>query len=1189
MLASGDNNTIHSSSPDANGKVENNMSQSSMLKASSRSINDSYRLSGVFVQENQEIFNVIDPTVLQQQKEWEYLLHISGKDEKIPFSPQELFGDVKRKHMAAAVWVIDAIHARAVEYPRTDVELDRLTIARSAWLRNLFNLAAVYQIVAPFLNRPLCSVSSTTNGWDWFVNGGPPTLPALATFDIISLAIFSYDLYVNLSVNPSHKLALNKPWTVFRLLTTIFLFGAIISTFSGDYSAQLYLRCLFPFLLVSRRNNLKLMFQGLVHSIYYTFHVVFALSCLILMWGLVGFFLFRYIAATGSRFNTVSSAIFSALHCYTTRPFTLLALNDVFDNESLSALWFVTLTLFADVLCTAFIIAVGTRQYREFAANILKKRLLHRKKATFSVFEGFATSKGFLLKDWKRICTCISDPRYAVNEDTAEHIFALEDPERTGCLDIVGFMRCMGSLAARIQFRKGAAVDGVGGDNTPYDATHDSSNGLEDHSTNADDASDNHKLKVEMQSSVTSPFEEELVSPIHSEEREETGSKSARSNSLIKVVSKSTAERRIDKENPTSSIRMVMEVLPGGETGSNGAYNKTTNPRFETSNAAPKSEHAAVTSNKHRDLDVDSMPPYRRFKFDRYFGAFLGAAITSILIAWNKMLDFDVVIRFSWQNAWIVLSEFLFGPKERGLVTFVRYHIPVYDTIFVLVLHICLIIQLANISDPHASKNWHVFGWVLEGIFLFDMFMRLAVFGYRGLGKFQLARMCETFINVASFIAILVLASEHSGRYGIDDTQDVNAPSAALTIVIIIQSMRFFKLFFLVNDQDIFEDIYPTIFRALFILFSVIYFFAIFANSSFCGDMVISSAVLDADDDSKNWVEYANVLNFRSFAQSLFTMFELCTQSNWTIVMDVAAKQAGNRAFFFFYVYRLVLTLFVIPLLLSFIMNAFVTAVVKKDKRMHSRLEEEDHDNAMKGMTMDFNQNMGIAAEKDALAAHAKNPTSTSFTKADYDEFHDVKFTSRAMPSGSNSDQKSQDCEVPTVARSEMNLDTPKLKTGLRNALPTFSVDTRKSLRKTTEHNYEISSKSSNAQMPSMLSIWSGWSGDTANPAHQAAIKADVDKRLFNGKDDISVRSGSYIAPNNDANPRVSFSSGMRHSAIRAEHNNNLVYGSLSQVHLNHSDITDETQNIGTSSILQLQAQIAKLEAELKAEREKKL
>ena len=45
--------------------------------------------------------------------------------------------------------------------------------------------------------------------------------------------------------------------------------------------------------------------------------------------------------------------------------------------------------------------------------------------------------------------------------------------------------------------------------------------------------------------------------------------------------------------------------------------------------------------------------------------------------------------------------------------------------------------------------------------------------------------------------------------------------------------------------------------------------------------------------------------------------------------MDAAAKAVGWRAYVFFYIYRLVMTLVVLPILVSFMMNAFIGGVVR--------------------------------------------------------------------------------------------------------------------------------------------------------------------------------------------------------------------------------------------------------------------
>ena len=131
-------------------------------------------------------FNIIDPNVQRQHDEWEDLLYIEGGS--IPYEPEEIFGEVTEKYLCASIWLSDALHARAVDYPRSDEELKRLAQGRSSTMRNLFNVAAVFQILAPFLHHPFCAGTSyykreDETGWMWFVNRGAPSIKALALVD----------------------------------------------------------------------------------------------------------------------------------------------------------------------------------------------------------------------------------------------------------------------------------------------------------------------------------------------------------------------------------------------------------------------------------------------------------------------------------------------------------------------------------------------------------------------------------------------------------------------------------------------------------------------------------------------------------------------------------------------------------------------------------------------------------------------------------------------------------------------------------------------------------------------------------------------------------------------------------------------------------------------------------------------
>ena len=52
------------------------------------------------------------------------------------------------------------------------------------------------------------------------------------------------------------------------------------------------------------------------------------------------------------------------------------------------------------------------------------------------------------------------------------------------------------------------------------------------------------------------------------------------------------------------------------------------------------------------------------------------------------------------------------------------------------------------------------------------------------------------------------------------------------------------------------------------------------------------------------------------------------------MVMDASAKQAGLSAYFFFYFVRLFLTLYVLPILLGFVIQAYLGAVNAKAARI---------------------------------------------------------------------------------------------------------------------------------------------------------------------------------------------------------------------------------------------------------------
>jgi hypothetical protein len=94
------------------------------------------------------------------------------------------------------------------------------------------------------------------------------------------------------AVNPTRKSLLNKPWSTLRLFICLFVFMDCLLYFTDPGQPRL-MRCVFPFLLISKRNNLKLMCQGLLVSGYKSMPIIKALVSILLLWGFIGFVFFR--------------------------------------------------------------------------------------------------------------------------------------------------------------------------------------------------------------------------------------------------------------------------------------------------------------------------------------------------------------------------------------------------------------------------------------------------------------------------------------------------------------------------------------------------------------------------------------------------------------------------------------------------------------------------------------------------------------------------------------------------------------------------------------------------------------------------------------------------------------------------------------------------------------------------------
>ena len=102
------------------------------------------------------------------------------------------------------------------------------------------------------------------------------------------------------------------------------------------------------------------------------------------------------------------------------------------------------------------------------------------------------------------------------------------------------------------------------------------------------------------------------------------------------------------------------------------------------------------------------------------------------------------------------------------------------------------------------------------------------------------------------------------------------------------------------------------------------YSFAVFAYILFC-DSLNAKPDDDVDDDAKRWEDLSNLLNFKTFPQSLHTLFQLSIIGNWSSVMSAAAESKAELAYFFFFFYRIFIAVVAMPILLSFVIQTYVS------------------------------------------------------------------------------------------------------------------------------------------------------------------------------------------------------------------------------------------------------------------------
>jgi hypothetical protein len=159
----------------------------------------------------------------------------------------------------------------------------------------------------------------------------------------------------------------------------------------------------------------------------------------------------------------------------------------------------------------------------------------------------------------------------------------------------------------------------------------------------------------------------------------------------------------------------------------------------------------------------------------------------------------------------LVLRGFLAFTITLSTARFGDIRVNVFDTV-VVVMRVMLIVTQLHISQKDVAMGWITFWWLLEVYFWGEMFFLLLACGWkkyikdRGLG-----------IPIAVNITSLVLMSMSA--------KNENRTGTVYILTVLVQSVRLPSLAMQYQAAGAFTSITPLVFRVLFIIFAVIYFF----------------------------------------------------------------------------------------------------------------------------------------------------------------------------------------------------------------------------------------------------------------------------------------------------------------------------------------------------------------------------
>lgn len=842
----------------------------------------------------------LSPDLVEIQKDWTDLLAKEELETQLPPPSSLAEGD---KEALAALWFDDGTLGVSIDYPQTNFELKCYELSRSRYNTVFFTLTTFIHLLLPFFEPPLCPWEMESNGenvdYNYTDDGKYISLQWSRIISLFCVLAYCIDIYMRMVINSSgkgqagtlSKFSQFKPgykdmWVLFRLVCCV---AMLIETFAFFISgtALRFTRCLVPLMYISRRHSLRKMAHGLLRSFSKTVDIQLLQVVLLVGGTYVGFVLFHGISVSaGQRFDSIGESLSTVLLAITSRSFNIFALEPYFMVSEWSAVYFISLTLLGDLVCINLIIAVGNRQYRIFGINTFRRQLSNRRQAFIAIHEILSDENGHITrKTWKGFCKNIQG-KYSVRKDLSNALFSLESKQfseenradsRTksqdelDVIDCEGLFRLCALLSTRVDFNLDADDD-----------------------------------EVEESSNV-------VTTPLHEQSQES-------SDSADRVRHRAGTKTKLARRG--SEITFAGFVLPGRPT-----YADDEEDDEDEESVLPIEAGSSRRSSLRQSIDNSSAEmvqeakkefPMPKEKSDK---SILRRIHIFLIRHGRDIMSYDVPIRSLLPSFMLVKDT----PVTRlhwffrWWLVILNFHVAPFD-IFSKGIRYLLALQIIMFS---ASDNdvWTRMGWVLEAFLWIEMVMLIVCYGFGPYFK-RSGYGLILWINILTLIVMIDMGASpnrHSGfRY---------------YALVILQMSRFSRLIRFVQGFSTFNAIAPLMFRVSFIIFAVIYFFAGFAHNRMCGSLS-ADKIVDEDDDSEMWLRYQDVMNFNTYLQSIFTLYQTAILGNWSPIMGAAAQTDPVLSLIFFYTYRLTMTLAILPLLFAVIIQAFINRKDREEKMM---------------------------------------------------------------------------------------------------------------------------------------------------------------------------------------------------------------------------------------------------------------